>query len=748
MQDRFSRRSGVHIILMFLAVTSSLPCVCLGGFLAEDSSRFAAYWNLIESGESKAAQDTLVNLGGEGTGCTEQMANFLLAWHASTTGDLASVPVFLDLGVPGSLGDYDLWLRADALNRTGQDMLAETCWVKLAADTESVFSTDALYRLADHAFDKGLLDDCLGYAEAYGHRRAESDDRQHVEFIRAQALAIMGRHSDAADALWQAYVVAPLTGEASRIRTMLDNFPRRFGFTPRKESPDESAQEYAAIEQSRQFALGLERVERELTSTQPQRTEELLHYFKGRFENGLAHHRDAIGTLQAFLLSNPKSDLRCKALFYLGRSAYLTDRDSEAIPALTEAGSQTEDLDMAQKALDLLGALYLDRNRSADAVTVYGQWVAISKGTSSESDCLWKLGRALWDAGRWKDASEAWKKLYDLDENSDYAPGALYWCARAAAKSGQKPDATLRYALLQSRFPYSYYAIIAPVRPDSVVIEQKALACSDLDDLWEQGGEHCKKLALLTALRLPDFALRELPLAQKEMPELGGMSWWKAQHLLWQGKRIAAYRVVITELGTYLRSAGARPTAFYSLAYPLDFDPQIVQLAQQYGLDPYFVFGLICQESHFEEAIVSPAGATGLMQLMPKTAFAVSRSLGIGYATRKLRDPDYNLRLGIAHLAHLFSDFNHDTVLVLAAYNAGPSASQAWAAQFGKGDRDEFVEHIPYRETRLYVKRIIEHVAAYRRLYPDIVSNLPTSDPSPPPSKSHPNHGVHKRRTH
>jgi soluble lytic murein transglycosylase-like protein/TolA-binding protein len=741
---RLFRRFGVSIfILLFLAFGHAK--VCFGGFLAEDSARFAAYWNLIESGDMRAAQDTLMSIGSEGPGCTEQMANFLLAWQTAAGGDYSGVSALLDLGVPPELTDHARWLQADALVRAGQEALAEAHWKEIAADTGSVYCADALYQLVDHAFEAGSLDECLTYAEEFSHRKADIDDRQHVEFLQAQTLAVMKRHEEAVDALWAAYDLAPFTGEATRIHAMLDGYQRRYRFSARSQTPEELGAEYGAIEQAKQFSLGLERVERELRGKLPQSEEEVLRYFRGRFQNGLSRHSACIASLQDYADRYPTSRFRFKALYYLGRSAYLTDRDEMAIPALTEAGHQREDLDIAQKSLDLLGTLHLDRNRPGDAVAAWTEWDSLSRGTDAEQDCLWKLGRGLWEAGHYNEAAATWNRLYAMDANSDYAPAVLYWSGRAAEKAGHKPAAEYRYRLLLSRFPYSYNAIVARAKPDSVVIEDHPLTAPSLDELWETGGPHCRKFAMLTALRLTNPALRELPAAKQEWVDVAGLSWWKAQHLLWQGKRMAAWRVVLTELGIYLRTAGARPSAFTAIAYPLDFDPQVVQLASQYGLDPYFIFGLICQESHFEEGIVSPAGATGLMQLMPKTAWHESKRMGIGYATRKLRNPDYNLRVGIAHLARLFSDFGGDSVLVLAAYNAGPNAASAWQAEFGNRDRDEFIENIPYRETRMYVKRIVEHAAAYRRLYPDIVNTLRLEEQQETPSDSGSANGLHKR---
>jgi soluble lytic murein transglycosylase len=107
------------------------------------------------------------------------------------------------------------------------------------------------------------------------------------------------------------------------------------------------------------------------------------------------------------------------------------------------------------------------------------------------------------------------------------------------------------------------------------------------------------------------------------------------------------------------------------------------------------------------------------MQLMPATAKQQAKEIGKPFRESDLYQAEHNLEIGIAHVAKLFEEFSGDSVLVLAAYNAGRSAAQSWFEEFGDQDRDEFIENIPYKETRLFVKNIIEHAAAYRRLYPD-----------------------------
>lgn len=126
------------------------------------------------------------------------------------------------------------------------------------------------------------------------------------------------------------------------------------------------------------------------------------------------------------------------------------------------------------------------------------------------------------------------------------------------------------------------------------------------------------------------------------------------------------------------------------------------------------------QESNFDVQAISPAGARGLMQLMPSTAKAVARQLRIGYSTSRLTtDPDYNILLGRSYLGRLIERFNGSYILAIAAYNAGPTAAARWAREFGDptepgADPIDWVEMIPYRETRNYVQRVLENLQVYR----------------------------------
>ncbi|MEE8444556.1 MAG: lytic transglycosylase domain-containing protein [Alphaproteobacteria bacterium] len=146
----------------------------------------------------------------------------------------------------------------------------------------------------------------------------------------------------------------------------------------------------------------------------------------------------------------------------------------------------------------------------------------------------------------------------------------------------------------------------------------------------------------------------------------------------------------------------------------------VIQVPDGNGIEPSLLLALIRQESEFQFSAVSRAGALGLMQLMPFTAAHEARDLGLPYSRARLTsDPQYNMSLGAAHLVRLLDRFDGEYVLVFAAYNAGAHRVDQWISTYGDPrssaiDVVDWIESIPYQETRNYVQRILESLHIYR----------------------------------
>jgi soluble lytic murein transglycosylase len=169
------------------------------------------------------------------------------------------------------------------------------------------------------------------------------------------------------------------------------------------------------------------------------------------------------------------------------------------------------------------------------------------------------------------------------------------------------------------------------------------------------------------------------------------------------------------DLGMRVVRAGAtRGLYLTERGYPVRNTPQGAGLPEA-----ALTHAIIRQESGFDPSVSSGVGARGMMQLMPATAQTVARKIGVSYSAARLGDADYNMRLGSAYLGQLVDSFSGSYVMAAAGYNAGPGRSTQWAAECGDprggtSDPSDFIECIPFAETRNYVMRIMEGVQVYR----------------------------------
>jgi soluble lytic murein transglycosylase len=158
------------------------------------------------------------------------------------------------------------------------------------------------------------------------------------------------------------------------------------------------------------------------------------------------------------------------------------------------------------------------------------------------------------------------------------------------------------------------------------------------------------------------------------------------------------------------------PVYFLKMYYPVKYVDSIKKYAARNGLDPYLVMGLILQESSFIPNAKSAVGATGLMQLMPPTAKELAKRLHVPFGQARLENPEVNVELGTAHLKMLVNMFNGNALLAVASYNAGQGNVLKWKRGAPGRPMDEFVESIPFPETRNYVKRVTMLRSSYARM--------------------------------
>jgi soluble lytic murein transglycosylase len=427
--------------------------------------------------------------------------------------------------------------------------------------------------------------------------------------------------------------------------------------------------------------------------------------------------------------------------------------DGERLAALVDAYIEQSDTASMTTTLDQLRELYPQSQFYAAALSSAGAFF-VRQGD-------WKTALQFYeplaeqfpesDAGREAHWRVAWghyleqpselARRYLLEHVSRYptsshVPAALYWLGRLEEDRGGSGAARALYGLLVKRFPRTYYALqarlrlkgactsrdlpVAPLAPDSslpdLIQNIPPPATAPIQPcLPSPASETMIAFGTLQALSLSELASKYLKdlLAQRpdSMEVRVAVSRIEAEagrpHVaLFHAKKLAP------DSAEY--EFAALPREIWNLLYPRPFWSLVQRYARANRLDPYLVMGLIRQESAFNPGAISPAGARGLMQLMPTTAARQARRpRGVG---RRIYDPAYNLSLGCGHFAKLVKRYDGRLEQALAAYNAGESRVQEWLSRREFREPAEFAETIPFRETRAYVKAVMRDAEVYRQL--------------------------------
>jgi soluble lytic murein transglycosylase len=311
---------------------------------------------------------------------------------------------------------------------------------------------------------------------------------------------------------------------------------------------------------------------------------------------------------------------------------------------------------------------------------------------------------------------------------SIYTPDALYWLGRLAEDAGVAGLARGYYDKLIERFPQNYFEGLALTRvrglnpapkqiPDVLASIPPVPASQKMGDTIPAAAGARKARA--DALRSISFdASAELELraayAATGEPRLLLESAQAAVDAGHCGAAIVTVRQIFPQLEAHPLAEVPRPV--WLAAYALPFETSIRKWAGSAAIDPMLVAGLIRQESAFAPEAHSGANAFGLMQLLPTTARRLAKQANIRYAHARLVDPDYNVRLGTLYVAGLQKQFGN-VESALAAYNAGEDRVVSWTAGQNYREPAEFVESIPFTETRQYVQIVTRNADIYRRLY-------------------------------
>ena len=364
---------------------------------------------------------------------------------------------------------------------------------------------------------------------------------------------------------------------------------------------------------------------------------------------------------------------------------------------------------------NLASALIID-DEDGQADAVFREVVEKYPSGRFAERAFWKAGWWAYRQGRFQDAAQLFDRGAAQFPRSDYRPSWLYWSGRAWLQSNDAETAAARLRLAATDYHNSYYGRLA-VRQ---LANRRGAAITP--SLRRQpvpvSVPTAQRIALLLATGLNQEAMSELQYAQRvwgDSPQLQATIALTHRRL---GNVRAGINTMKRAYPQYLAAGGETlPSEILQVIFPLDYWPLLQKYAEQRGLDSYVVAALVAQESNFDPAVVSPANAWGLMQVLPSTGRNLARKLGVHpFSTKRLTEAEVNVRLGTQFFADSIRRFG-GVHFALAAYNAGDSRVASWQRERPDMPQDEFIDDIPFPETQNYVKRILGTAEDYRLLY-------------------------------
>ncbi len=382
-----------------------------------------------------------------------------------------------------------------------------------------------------------------------------------------------------------------------------------------------------------------------------------------------------------------------------------------------------------EEALYSGGNMYLLRHDTQRAAELYSQLTRMFPTSTYAPSAHWRWAWMNYRTRRWAEASRLMEEQIERYPAGIEVPAALYWRGRIfETEESNLPEAYAFYRVVSESYCNFYYAELArrrmrvlgqqPATETSPVLEAVRRPSNYvLEEVVPEDDPHFTKAKLLANASLNEYIGPEIS-ASPTASSWGDLAQAEIYASFGEDTR-ALQSMKRSGISFFSQPVAKIPLAYWHLLFPQPYWSDLVEQSQKNGLDPYLVASLIRQESEFNPNALSRANAYGLMQLLPSVGKAIAKQQGLKpFDAGKLFNPRVNLQLGTANLRQVLNRYGGQVEYALAAYNAGDTPIRQWMSSGDYRDVPEFVESIPYTETREYVQAILRNRELYRTLYP------------------------------
>lgn len=558
---------------------------------------------------------------------------------------------------------------------------------------------------ADILFEAADFKNALAALQVYVEKYPTGVDSVDSLFLSALCREGLGDKNGAMQTYRNIWINNPTSIQSTKAQVRIKELEKE-GLKSAPYSAEDLLKRVSYLHSQNQFRASLKTLE--MLSASPQSPA-----VAGRADlrTGMAHYRLRQYKLaEKFLAkaaSSPLVGVSSEARFWMAKSLERQNLNEQALAAYMKLASEGKTQEFADDAMMESAGLNRSLGQYSDSAILYESVARLQPESKFILRSIWEAGWSRYLAGEYAAATSLFKGLLKDESQREKV---LYWSGRALENTGNA-DSSSFYRMLLDEFPTGFYATWHREQKGLKDTREGLGQRDALTELPMVSGYD--KPRLLASLGMLEEARNEMSAARKKAGDKKGAlpgilriylemeDYGSAISLFMQNRPIA------WEKGTL---------PLWTAGYPIAYAELVAQNAAVNGLSEGLVYALIRAESAFSPAIKSHAGAIGLMQMMPATAKQTSREKG-SFNPLRLTVPEYNIRLGTRHLRDLLREYDGDVVYVSAAYNAGSAALDRWRKNMKGLKKDEFIESIPYQETRDYVKKVYTSAAIYRQLY-------------------------------
>lgn len=736
----FSRNRALSgSLATFLALAVAIGAGCATSQDASASSGDAALHELsvlVERSDGFPTDAELAEFQGSHKGTRAgALARFLRGYLAFEAKDYATAISALDgndIAEHTSIGDYALLYRGRALAMSGRNADAVKVLSSVARTyPDSIVQVQASVeagRSAIAAGDARTAVSVLVSAAAGGNGEALK--------LTGDAKAALGDTAGAIAAYRACWYTAPASSSAADSRSAL----QALGFDPGSSAGSEPELETraGALFEAQQWKDASDAYGALLAAYPNRADREQIAIRRG---TAAAMARDLPGA-QAVLptVSSRDPKLHAEALYQLANAARRAGQGTEFEAAVARLRSMYPRSEWTGRAVGDMVDYYDGRERTSEKIATQRVLVANYPTSEKAAQASYDLGWLAYRAGDHRSAAEQFLThlaTYRTPQTK-WIGEAAFWGGRSWQALGNTSRAMAFYQLAAERYPYGYHGHVAKarlkelqgrnpsVRPEIgepgsklALARENALAVQPIAETADASVEpRLRRAADLTDATVWALATAELTEAQRLFPTSPQVALRFARMFRASGDNYQA--TVILRKGypdVYSYRDDQMPREAWEIMFPLTHWDAITKQAAANGVDPYVIAGLIRQESVFNPKALSRANARGMMQLLPSTGRLVAKSAGLGaVGPADLYNPSLNITLGTSYFSQQLQRFGR-VELAAAAYNAGPGRVVQWQAARPIDPIEEWVENIPFSETRGYVQGVLRYTANYRRFY-------------------------------